>query len=57
MLKPGLDEQQRLEGSAEPGVCNILDLGLKPQQQLPLHGIQQAWNTKKNLKQTSKLSL
>lgn len=42
LLRPGLDEQQRLERRAEPRVRHILDLRLKPKKQLPLHRTQQA---------------
>lgn len=40
--RPGLDEQQRLECRAEPGVCDVLDLRLKPKKKIPLHRTQQA---------------
>ena len=42
LLRPGLDEQQRLERRAEPGVCDVLDLRLKPKKKIPLHRAQQA---------------
>ncbi len=42
LLGPGLDVQQGLERRAEPRVRDALDLRLKPQQQLPLYGTQQA---------------
>lgn len=42
LLRPGLDEQQRLERRAEPGVCDVLDLRLKPKEKIPLHRTQQA---------------
>lgn len=44
---PGLDEQQRLESGAEPRVRHVLDLRLNPQEKFSLHGVQEAWRTRR----------